>query len=373
MSSSSRPSLASDLGAPPTQTLTRGNFLLWKALVLPVFRGANVMGLLDGTDRAPPKTLEVEDRDKKMITVENPDYLSRLARDQQVPRFLLNSLSPEILSHVLGMESTAAVWATINTMFSAASRSRVQHLRSALNDTKKKDLTADQYITKMKGFASELATAGKPLEDDELIGYLLHGLGSSYNSLVAAVNGNPGTTLDDFFGQLSSYDMRNEMLDETPEASFTSSANAVQRGGAPSRGDDRQGRGDYHDRGDCGDYRVERGDRGDRGTTATVVTAKDVAITAMIAAVMEADKTDAAMIGVISAVMIVGVVVGVIAPRPPSSMSHARSARYMATLPQIAGGAIKMTLTMMVIGMTTSLHTLHPMVWIPIGIPTRVQ
>ena len=74
----------------------------------------------------------------------------------------------------------------------------------------------------MKGFASELAAAGKPLEDDELIGYILHGLDSSYNSLVAAVNGNPDTTLDDLFGLLSSYDMRNEMIGDSTDNSFTS-------------------------------------------------------------------------------------------------------------------------------------------------------
>jgi hypothetical protein len=52
--------LAAALGAPPAQQLTRGNFLLWKALDLPAFSGANVMQLLDGSDRAPAKTIEVE-------------------------------------------------------------------------------------------------------------------------------------------------------------------------------------------------------------------------------------------------------------------------------------------------------------------------
>ena len=60
--------------------------------------------------------------------VENPAYLAWIARDQKVLHFLLNSLSPDILSHVLGMESTAEVWATINSMFSSALRSKVQHL-----------------------------------------------------------------------------------------------------------------------------------------------------------------------------------------------------------------------------------------------------
>jgi hypothetical protein len=81
-SSTSSSGLAATLGAPLAQQLTRGNFLLWKALVFHAFRGANVMALLDGTDAAPSKTIEVEDAEKKKIIVENPAYVGWLARDQ---------------------------------------------------------------------------------------------------------------------------------------------------------------------------------------------------------------------------------------------------------------------------------------------------
>jgi hypothetical protein len=57
-------SLGSALGAPPTEKLTRDNHLFWKTQVLPALRGAQVMGLLDGSDKAPAKHLEVEDSEK---------------------------------------------------------------------------------------------------------------------------------------------------------------------------------------------------------------------------------------------------------------------------------------------------------------------
>jgi hypothetical protein len=106
-SSTSTAALVVVLGTPPAQHLTRSNFLLWKALVFPAFHGAHVMGLLDSTDRALPKIVESEDADKKKILTPNPAYAAWMARDQQVLRFLLNSLSPDILSHVLGMDSSA--------------------------------------------------------------------------------------------------------------------------------------------------------------------------------------------------------------------------------------------------------------------------
>ncbi|XP_071683458.1 uncharacterized protein [Lolium perenne] len=225
--------LAAALGAPPAQQLTRNNFLLWKALVLPAFRGANVMALLDGSDRAPARTIEVEDSEKNKTRIPNPAHIEWMARDQQVLRFLLNTLSPEILSHLLDVTSTAEAWAAIGAMFKTASRTKAQHLRGELNDTKKLSLTADQYYTKMRGFASELSALGKPVEDDELLGYLLHGLDKGeYNALITTVNGNPGTSLEEFYEQLSSYDMRNGVEEN---GSFISSANLARRGDQRSR------------------------------------------------------------------------------------------------------------------------------------------
>jgi hypothetical protein len=187
------------------------------------------MGLIDGTGRAPSETMELEDKKGKKVEVENPAYAACIERDQLVLKFLLNSLSPDILSHALGVESTAEAWYTIDGMFKTTAHSKIQHLRSQLNDTKKLSMSADDYFTKMNGFASELAAVGKPLDEDELVGYLLHGLDKDhYNSLITNVNGKPNTTLDELFGQLSSYDMRNGLGGD--QEGFTSSANVACRG-----------------------------------------------------------------------------------------------------------------------------------------------
>jgi hypothetical protein len=73
---------------------------------------------------------------------------------------------------------------------------------------KKNELTDAKYFAKMKALASKLVVVANPLDDDELVGYLLHGLDGSYNCLVAVVNANPGTTLPNLFSQLSAYDLR---------------------------------------------------------------------------------------------------------------------------------------------------------------------
>ncbi|KAK1553509.1 hypothetical protein QYE76_048239 [Lolium multiflorum] len=150
--------LADALGSPPSQPLTRENALIWKALVIPA---ARVLDLVEGVDKAPAETLDTEDANGKKLTIANPEYESWIARDQQVLRWLLNALSPDVLAHVIGLETSAEVWASLDSHVSAKSKTRIQQLRSALNDTRKSDLSADKYFAKMKSIASELAAAGK--------------------------------------------------------------------------------------------------------------------------------------------------------------------------------------------------------------------
>jgi hypothetical protein len=77
-------------------------------------------------------------------------------------------------------------------MFASASKAKVSHLRTTLNNTKKKEMTAEQYLSKMSGFRSELAAAGKLIEDEEMISYITAGLGAAYNHLVDRVENTPG-------------------------------------------------------------------------------------------------------------------------------------------------------------------------------------
>ena len=140
---------------------------------------ARVLALIEGKEKAPAETLEVEDENKKKTTIENPAFTEWISKDQQVLRFILNSLSPDVLAHVTGLDTSVEVWAALMAMVSTPSRSRIQSLRSPLNDTKKNNLTAAKYFSQMKALASELAATDKTLDDDELIRYILHGLDKS--------------------------------------------------------------------------------------------------------------------------------------------------------------------------------------------------
>jgi hypothetical protein len=54
-------------------------------------------------------------------------------------------------------------------------------------------MTAEQYISKMTGFHSNLAAAEKIIDDEEMIGYVTACLDNTYNAQVDRVNNTPNT------------------------------------------------------------------------------------------------------------------------------------------------------------------------------------
>jgi hypothetical protein len=245
MASSSTASSAV-IGAPPAIKLKRENYLYWKAHVLPALHGARVMRLLEGSDRSPPEELEVEDDNKKTVKLSNLAYDTWIARDQQVASYLVNSLSEDVLAHVFGLEHAADIWALLLIFSPCSLRPESIFCIRALANTKKEAMTVDQFISKMRGFVSELVAAGKRVDDDKLKDYILNGLDEDYNSLVASINVVPSTTLNEMCSQLKAFDMRQTML--TASGQHTSTfvcANLVACGGSTDRHpprDDARGR-----------------------------------------------------------------------------------------------------------------------------------
>ena len=89
----------------------------------------------------------------------------------------------------------------------------------------------------MRSFADELAAAGKPLGEDELISYILAGLDLEYNPLVSALDARTEPlTLDALYSQMANFDQHVELLQASGKGGFRSSANAATRGRGQQRG-----------------------------------------------------------------------------------------------------------------------------------------
>ena len=130
-------------------------------------------GLLDNSDAAPPKTVEITKADKTSAMEPNPLYGPWIAKDQQVLSYLLNSMTPEIIGQVVGKESTFELWTTVTTIFASQSQSRITNLRTAITTTKKGSMSSSAFMAKMKNLADELAAAGRPVSDPKMVDYIL--------------------------------------------------------------------------------------------------------------------------------------------------------------------------------------------------------
>jgi hypothetical protein len=105
---SSSSSVPVSLSIPFSEKLTRDNYRLWRAQVLPTIRVAQLKGFIEGTEKAPEKTLEIE-KDSKKVVILNPDHAVWHMRDQHVLTYLVTSLSHEVLSGVASNATTVAL------------------------------------------------------------------------------------------------------------------------------------------------------------------------------------------------------------------------------------------------------------------------
>lgn len=94
-----------------------------------------------------------------------------------------------------------------------------------------------EHFVKMKGLADDMAAAGKKLEDEELVSYILTSLDREFDSVVSAVEASiEPISVGELYTQLTSFEQRMEMKND---GGYQSSANMAAKGG----------RGNYNSRG----------------------------------------------------------------------------------------------------------------------------
>ncbi|XP_031486468.1 uncharacterized protein LOC116254917 [Nymphaea colorata] len=96
--------------------------------------------------------------------------------DQLLLGWLISSLTDVVHSQIVGLKTTHEVWSALRCKYAAHSRSRIQRLRARLESIRKGIDSIASYFHKVKGIAHQLALACKPVENDDLMSYILAGL-----------------------------------------------------------------------------------------------------------------------------------------------------------------------------------------------------
>jgi hypothetical protein len=166
---------------PMSEKLARSNHTTWKAQLLATLRGARLEGFVTGNNKSPTSDIE----DKEGCKINNPDCEDWLARDQQVLSYILASISKGILVRIATAKLAAEAWKVLEEQFTSQTRACTISTRMALATTRKGTMTVAEYLTKMQSLGNDMA--GKSLDDEDLIQYILSELDEYYNSIVNSV------------------------------------------------------------------------------------------------------------------------------------------------------------------------------------------
>jgi hypothetical protein len=139
-----------------------------------------------GKKKAPPEEIKEKEGDPKVM-IPNPVYEDWCTGDQQVFSFILASVSKEILVRIATTTSAIEAWKVLEQQLTSQTRASIVTTRMALAITRKGNLSVAEYLAKMQGLSNDMAAAGKPLDDEDLVQYILASLDEDYDYVVNSV------------------------------------------------------------------------------------------------------------------------------------------------------------------------------------------
>jgi hypothetical protein len=132
------------------------------------------------------------------------------------------------LVRVAVAKTAVNAWKILEEQLASQTRARTVNVRMALATTRKGNLSVVEYLAKMQGPGNDMAAAGKPLDDEDLVQYILAGLDEDYDSVVNSVLAHPqAISVGELTAQMLAFESRVDLH----SSGSGSSANLAGRGG----------------------------------------------------------------------------------------------------------------------------------------------
>ncbi|KAL0912647.1 hypothetical protein M5K25_018636 [Dendrobium thyrsiflorum] len=98
--------------------LSPNNYAMWKSQIIKIFRANGFHCFLDSQSSPPTRFLPNQDGSSSS----NPLFSQWILTDQNLAASLCSTISSSILPYVISLESTAAIWSTLESRFQSSNR-----------------------------------------------------------------------------------------------------------------------------------------------------------------------------------------------------------------------------------------------------------
>jgi hypothetical protein len=79
-------------------------------------------------------------------------------------------------------------------------------------------MPAAQYMQQMKALSDVMAASSSPLSNDELVDYIITGLGKEFNAITVTLTvGNKSVPYDEFYSHILSFEALQEQQDQSAD------------------------------------------------------------------------------------------------------------------------------------------------------------
>lgn len=182
-----------------------------------LMRGHNLFGHLDGSIPTHSKIIS-----ENNVEVSNPEFVSWFQQDQLIQNAILATVDATIGSTVTSATNAKVAWDALHTAYANKSQTRIFSLRDRLARVSKDSRPDADYLHQVRSLCDELATAGSPVSNEELIVKILAGLG--FRELSAAIRARDSTIpYEELYEKLLDHELflQHEDAKKTPSVPIT--------------------------------------------------------------------------------------------------------------------------------------------------------
>ncbi|KAI4297577.1 hypothetical protein L6164_037462 [Bauhinia variegata] len=192
--------------------LNPSNYIAWKTQIQATLIGYDLFKFIDGSHLAPASMVIVENQ-----TTLNPAYTTWMRQDKLLFGALVGTLSTSVASLVTQASTTQDAWVLLEQTYAKPSRGHIKQMKEKLKNITKGTQPIAKYIQTIKACLDHLSTLGKPLDQEDLIDFVLQGLDSSYQSVIDAVNArDTPITLEGLHEKLINKELSLKVTGSTP-------------------------------------------------------------------------------------------------------------------------------------------------------------